>query len=99
MWQFLVEMIFLKSGILRKTLVLKDFPIIENHLYYSRDGKSLLSDSNEKRSVKTLSHVASRVTKYSEKNKNSYQKVKDFYKWGTCVEETIILAPEIFVDA
>jgi hypothetical protein len=24
----------------KKTLVLKDFPIIENCLYYSRDGKS-----------------------------------------------------------
>jgi hypothetical protein len=72
-----VEMIFLKSGILRKTLFLKDFPIIENYLYYSRDGKSLLSDNNEKSSVK-LPHVASRVTKHREKSKNSYEKEKDF---------------------
>jgi hypothetical protein len=54
-------MIFLKLAILRKTLVLKDFPIIENYLYYSQDGKSLLSESNEKRSVKTLTHVEKRV--------------------------------------
>jgi hypothetical protein len=73
-------MIFLKLEILRKTLVLKDFQIIENYLYYSRDGKSLLYESNEKRSVKTLPHVASRVTKHSEKNKNSYENDKDFYK-------------------
>jgi hypothetical protein len=73
-------MILLKSAILRKILVLKDFPIIENYLYYSRNGKSLLSDSNEKRSVKPLPHVASRVTKHREKSKNSYEKEKDFYK-------------------
>jgi hypothetical protein len=73
-------MIFFKSAILRKTLVLKDFPIIENYLYYSRDGKSLLSDSNEKRSVKTLLHVTSRVTKHRENSKNNYENEKDFYK-------------------
>jgi hypothetical protein len=73
-----VEMIFLKSTILRKTLVLKDFPIIENYLYYFQDGKSLFSESNEKRSIKTLPHVASRVTKHSEKSKNNYEKMKDF---------------------
>jgi hypothetical protein len=72
-------MIFLKSTILRKTLVLKDFPIIENYLHYSRDGKSLLFDSIEKRNVKTLPHVASRVTKYREKSKNSYEKEKYFF--------------------
>lgn len=73
-------MIFLKSRILRKTLVLKDFQIIEKYLYYSRDGKLLHYESNEKRSVKILPHVALRVTKNSEKNKNSYEKDKDFYK-------------------
>jgi hypothetical protein len=99
MWKLLVEMIFLKSVILRKALVLKDFPNIENYLYYSWDGKSLLSESNEKRSVKTLPHVASRVTKHSEKSKNNYEKEKDFfYKWGTRMEETIILALEIFIE-
>jgi len=72
-------MIFLKSVILRKALVLKDFPNIENYLYYSWGGKSLLSESNEKRSVKTLPHVASRVTKHSEKSKNNYEKEKDFF--------------------
>jgi hypothetical protein len=72
-------MIFLKSTILRKTLVIKDFPIIENYLYYFRDGKSLLSDSNEKRSVKTFTHVALRVTKHREKSNNSYEKEKDFF--------------------
>jgi hypothetical protein len=81
-----------------KTLVLKDFPIIENYWYYSRDRKSLLSDSYENKSVKTLTLVASRVTKLREKSKNSYENEKDFYKWGTCVEETIILAPEIFIE-
>jgi activator of 2-hydroxyglutaryl-CoA dehydratase len=69
----------LKSAILRKTLILKDFPIIENYLYYSRYGKSLLSDSNEKRSVKTFLHVVSRVTKHREKSKNSYEQKKDFF--------------------
>jgi hypothetical protein len=59
----------------------------------------LLSESNEKRSVKTLPHVASRVTEHSEKSKNSYEKLKYFYKRGTCVEETIIFAPEIFTEA
>jgi hypothetical protein len=51
---------------LKKTLVINDFSIIENYLYYSRDGKSLLSDSNEKRSVKTFTPVALRVTKHRE---------------------------------
>jgi hypothetical protein len=86
-----VEIIFLKSTNLRKSLVLKGFSIIDNYLYYSRYGKLLLSDSNEKRSVKIISHVASRVTKHREKNKNSYENEKYFYKWGTRVEETIIL--------
>jgi energy-coupling factor transporter transmembrane protein EcfT len=98
MWKLLVEMIFLNLVILRKILVLKYFSIIENYFYYFRDGKSLLSDSNEKRSVKTLPHVASRVTKHREKSKNSYENDKDFYKWGMCVEETIILALKIFTD-
>jgi hypothetical protein len=73
-----MEMIFLKSAILRKNLSSKRLSTIENYLYYSRDGKSLLSDSNEKRSIKTLSHVASRVTKHREKSKNSYKKEKYF---------------------
>jgi hypothetical protein len=97
-WKLLVEIIFLKSAILRKILVLKDFPIIKNYLYYFRDGKTLLSENNEKRSVKTLPHVTSRVTKHSENSKNCYENEKDFNKWGTCVEETIILAPEIFIE-
>lgn len=61
------------------TLVLKDFRNIENYLCYSRDEKLLLSESNEKRNIKTLPHVASRVTKHSEKSKNSYEKEKDFF--------------------
>jgi hypothetical protein len=87
-------MIFLKSTVLRKALAIKDFWIIVNCLFGSWDGKSLLFESNEKKSVKTLPHVASRITNHSEKSKNSYENVKDFYKWGTCVEETIILALE-----
>jgi len=63
----------------KKPLVVKDFLIIENYLYYSRDGKSLLFDSKEKRSVKTLPHVASRVTKHRENSKNSYENEKDFF--------------------
>jgi hypothetical protein len=74
----------LKVTILRKTPVINDFPIIENYLYYSRYGKSLFSDSNENKSVKTLTHVISRVTKHREKSKNSYENEKYFYKWGTC---------------
>jgi hypothetical protein len=64
-------MIFLKSMVLRKALVIKDFPILVNCLFGSRDGKLLLFEINEKRSVKTLLHVASRVTKHNEKNKNN----------------------------
>jgi hypothetical protein len=64
-------MIFLKSTVLRKALVIKDFLIIVNCLFGSRDGKSLLLESNEKRSVKTLPHVFSRVIQYREKNKNN----------------------------
>jgi hypothetical protein len=71
-------MIFLKSTVLRKTLVIKDFLIIVNCLFGSRDGKLLLSDSNENRSVKTLPHIASRVTKHREKSKNNYENEKDF---------------------
>jgi len=98
-WKLFVEMIFLKSTVLRKTLVIKDFLIIVNCLFGSRDGKLLLSDSNENRSVKILPHIASRVTNHREKSKNNYENEKDFlYKWGTCVEETIILAPEIFIE-
>jgi hypothetical protein len=78
MWKLLVEMTLLKSAILRKSLVLKDFLIIENYLYYFRDGKSLLSNSNEKKSVKNLPHIASRVIKHREKSKNSYENEKYF---------------------
>jgi hypothetical protein len=35
-------MIFFKSTVLRKALVIKDFLIIVNCLFGSRDGKSLL---------------------------------------------------------
>jgi hypothetical protein len=76
----LVEMIFLKSMVLRKVLVIKDFLIIVNCLFGSRDGKLLLFEINEKRSVKILQHVASTVTKHREKSMNSYEKEKDFYK-------------------
>jgi len=86
-------MIFLKSTVLRKALVIKDFLIIVNCLVGFRDGKLLPFEINEKRSVKTLPHVTLRVTKHSRKNKN-----KEFYKWGTCVEETIILATEILTE-
>jgi hypothetical protein len=71
-------MIFLKSTVLRKTLVIKDFLIIVNCLFGSRDGKLLLSDSNENRSVKILPHIASRVTNHREKSKNNYENEKDF---------------------
>jgi hypothetical protein len=96
MQKLLVEMIFLKSTILRKILVLKDFPIIENYLYYSRDRKSLLSDSNEKRSVKTLIHVASRVIKHREKNKNSYENEKDFFINEERVWNRLLFWPQRF---
>jgi hypothetical protein len=76
----LVEMIFLKSIVLRKVLVINDFLIIVNCLFGSRDGKLLLFEINEKMSVKTLTHVASRVTKHREKSMNSYEKEKEFYK-------------------
>jgi hypothetical protein len=49
-------------------------------LIYSRDEKTLLSENNEKRRIKTLPHVASRVTKHREKSKNSYENEKYFYK-------------------
>jgi hypothetical protein len=64
-------MIFLQSMVLRKALVIKDFLIVVNCLFGSRNGKLLLFEINEKRSVKTLTHVALRVTKYSEMNKNN----------------------------
>jgi hypothetical protein len=67
----LVEMILLKSIVLRKALVIKDFLIVVNCLFASRDEKLLPFEINEKKSVKTLSHVASRVIKYSERNKNN----------------------------
>jgi hypothetical protein len=57
--------------VLRKALVIKDFLIVVNCLFGSRNGKLLLFEINEKRSVKTLTHVALRVTKYSEMNKNN----------------------------
>jgi hypothetical protein len=66
-----VEIIFLKSTVLRKALVINDFLIIVNCLVGSRDGNLLLFEINEKRNVKTLPHVASRVTKHSERNKNN----------------------------
>jgi hypothetical protein len=64
-------MILLKSTVLRKALVIKDFLIVVNYLFDSRDGKLSLFEINEQKSVKTLLHVASRVTKPSEKNKNN----------------------------
>jgi hypothetical protein len=64
-------MIFLQSMVFRKALVIKDFLIVVNCLFGSRDRKLLLFEINEKRSVKTLPHIASRVTKYSERNKNN----------------------------
>jgi len=67
----LVEMIFLKSTVLRKALVIKDFLIIVNFLLGSRDEKLLLFEINEKRSVRILPHVTSRVIKHSERNKNN----------------------------
>jgi hypothetical protein len=57
--------------VLRKALIIKDFLIVVNCLFGSRKGKLLLFEINEKRSVKTLTHVALRVTKYSEMNKNN----------------------------
>jgi hypothetical protein len=64
-------MTFLKSMALRKALAIKDFLIVVNCLFGSRDGKLLLFEINEKMSVKTLLHIASRVTKHSERNKNN----------------------------
>jgi hypothetical protein len=64
-------MIFLKSMVLRKALVTKEFPIIVNCLFGYQDGKLLPFEINEKRSVKPLPHVASRVTKHSKRNKNN----------------------------
>jgi hypothetical protein len=64
-------MIFFKSAVLRKALVIKDFLIIVNCLVGSWDRKLLLFEINEKRSVKTLPHIASRITKHSERNKNN----------------------------
>jgi hypothetical protein len=64
-------MIFLKSVVLRKALIIKDFLIIVNCLVGFRDGKLLLFEISEKRKVKTLTHVASRVTKHSERSKNN----------------------------
>jgi hypothetical protein len=64
-------MIFLKSTVLRKALVINDFLITVNCLFGSQDWKLLLFESNEKRSVKTLLHVASRVTKHSKRDKNN----------------------------
>jgi hypothetical protein len=70
--KLLEKMIFLKSAVLRTALVIKDFLIIVNCLIGSWDRKLLLFEINEKRSVKTLSHVASKVTKHSEWNKNNF---------------------------
>jgi hypothetical protein len=64
-------MIFLQSMVLRKALVIKDFLIVVNCLFSSQNGKLLLFEINEKKSVKTLPHVALRVTKHSERNKNN----------------------------
>jgi hypothetical protein len=50
-------MIFLKSMVLRKALVIKDFPIIVNCLFGSRHRKLLLFEINEKKSLKTLPEV------------------------------------------
>jgi len=49
-------MILLKSTVLRKVLVIKDFLIIVKCLFGSRDEKLLLFEINEKMSVK-LSHT------------------------------------------
>jgi hypothetical protein len=57
----------------KKSFSYKGLLIIVNCLVGSWDGKLLLSENNEKRSVKTLPQVASRVTKHSEKSKNSYE--------------------------
>jgi len=67
----MVEMIFLKSMVLRKTLIINDFLIILNCLFGSRYEKLLVFEINENKSVKTLQHVVSRVTKHSERNKNN----------------------------
>jgi hypothetical protein len=64
-------MIFLKSTVLIKALVINDFLITVNCIFDSQDWKLLLFESNEKRSVKTFPHVASRVTKHSKRDKNN----------------------------
>jgi hypothetical protein len=56
-------MLFLKSAVLREALVINNFLIIVNCLVGSQDRKLQLFEINEKRRVKTLSHVASRVIK------------------------------------
>jgi hypothetical protein len=53
----LLEIISLKSAILRKALVTKGLLIIVNCLFGSRDGKLLLLEKNEKRSAKKPSQT------------------------------------------
>jgi hypothetical protein len=50
-------MILLKSAVLRKALVIKDFLILVNCLVGFRDGKLILFEINEKRNGKTLPHA------------------------------------------
>jgi hypothetical protein len=51
----------LKVTILRKTSVLKDFPIIEKFLILPPRWEVPTFGRNEKRKIKTLSHVAQDV--------------------------------------
>jgi hypothetical protein len=67
----LAGMILLKSTVLRTALIIKNILIIINCLFGSQDWKLLLFESNENGSVKTLSHVASRVIKHSKRDKNN----------------------------
>jgi hypothetical protein len=77
----LVEMIFLKSTVLRKALVIKDFLIVVNCLFGFRDGKLLLFEINEKRSVKKSSHTLPQELPSIVKGiRIIYEKEKDFYK-------------------
>jgi hypothetical protein len=71
----------LKVTILRKTSVLKDFPIIEKFLILPPRWEVTTFCRNEKRIVKTLPHVASRCTI------RKVKRIKIIYKNETFINE------------
>jgi hypothetical protein len=81
----------------KKALVIKDFLIVVNCLFGSRDGKLLLFEINEKMSVKTLPHVALRCTTRKVKRIRIIYENEIFINKER-VWRRLILALEIFTE-